>query len=780
MRIKFSHFLHDDVKNLPCFSTLLAKEKKRLGHTCFKCFEEECLGEYSVIDLGDCFVYNTHILATMNKQFKKICKTDQCMCNKKGKCKLKKLEAQQFIFSCNNVPLTGQRVYDILASVTDKKYLFNYLVVPPLHLLTEHMSRFKIKYKNINQLRQKVTNNAQIIAIYHNILYSSKFRELSLKNILNSKEDLVVKNIIGKRSFMTMRAVITSHNYNFDTVYIPACIYETIDATKYNRDYAVLNRQPSLRMESMIAVQIKPVPCRMNECSFPVIKIPIQIVKPLNADFDGDECNLHFPSIGVNVDNMCVDKYIIDSQNKDVLVGPIYEILDFIYYYFTMKCCLINTKYLGYNKFTREFIERWRNVNPTIDPYRCLLSVLSYVVFKENDELNNVNATTEPRLTVTHGIIKHGSIFSKTTLCSGRESLIYAYGKRYGHQAVIDNIYTPLNDLITILLETYPRPSMKYKDLETKDYNVFETFLNSGGKLKKEHIFQATIDMNLENMECPQNVSVGEGVNYFDGINLNDVFTLAPKDRQSLIDSGNSKIAESGYLTKIILKLLDHVLYEVRTKTVMDMDTGTHLMTMKHHPHRSFLLADDIEAKYANVGTLAALCITEYFSQMYLKSANVSNLSYVSEIKNDNFSTLKSIFCHDTRKVHHEHIIYKLNEKQRRRLGEDFFSYYVLFGVTATVEYIKNKLKDIFPNLNPLHCDILVQTLYQNGHLGYAHRIVNLSSFFNNNTPSISEDGHRLLEANRDSCNSVFNEFIKHYPDLYREAYNRIVKKAYY
>nr|QIQ08529.1 DNA-dependent RNA polymerase subunit RPB1 [Carcinus maenas virus 1] len=740
MKIKFEYFTPLEVSRLDDFNTLLVKEKKKIGNRCFQCTEEECLGEYSVIRLKDCFVYNTHSLTLINKELKLICKNPRlpCLCGGKNKCRLKKLDDKKYIFLCNNtVRVTGRQVFDALKPTS---LLFDYLVVPPLHLLTEHMAKFKIKCKNINQLCKNVNNNSQIVSIYHNMLYASKYHDLSLKGLLNSKEGLVVKNIIGKRSFMTMRAVITSHNYNYDTVYIPACIYDTIDAGRYNRDWAVLNRQPSLKRESMIAVKVKPVRCCYSGgggggggCKAPVIKIPIQIVKPLNADFDGDECNLHFPSLGVNIDNMKLENYIIDSQNDDVLIGPIYEILDFIYYYFTQRCCdCCCIRELGYNGLPASFVTRWNAVNSSTHHQRCLLSVLSYSVFDETDHHHHFSSSTGGgggggTIRVSNGIIHHGSVFSKTTLCVGPKSLIYQYNLKRGPKKVIGVLYKTINDLITLLLETCPRPSMSYSDLSefrrTKDYRVFETFLNSGGKLKKEHVFQATLDIDLDNLDTP--TSSSNVVNYYDGISMEDVFDLAPKDRQSLIDSGNSKIAESGYLTKIILKLLDNVVWEKRRGVVVDTDTGTRLMKLPFH--RSFI-PDDLEDKYVNVGTLAALCITEYFSQMYLKSANVSNLSYMSEMKHNNFAILKSIFVHDTCKTYPDRVVYKLTNKQRQNLGEDFLTHYILCGAALTVRYTQQQLQNIFPNLNPLHCRILIHTLYQNGYLG--KKLDNFYKFF--------------------------------------------------
>lgn len=54
-------------------------------------------------------------------------------------------------------------------------------------------------------------------------------------------------------------------------------------------DWAIANRQPTLWAGSMMALKIKIID------SIRSIALPYGLVSPLNADFDGDEINLHFP-----------------------------------------------------------------------------------------------------------------------------------------------------------------------------------------------------------------------------------------------------------------------------------------------------------------------------------------------------------------------------------------------------------------------------------------------------------------------------------------------------
>jgi len=65
-------------------------------------------------------------------------------------------------------------------------------------------------------------------------------------------------------------------------------IGDIVDRCLRNGDYVILNRQPTLHAGSMIAQRVRVIPgktLRFNLC----------ITKSLNADFDGDEGNIHVP-----------------------------------------------------------------------------------------------------------------------------------------------------------------------------------------------------------------------------------------------------------------------------------------------------------------------------------------------------------------------------------------------------------------------------------------------------------------------------------------------------
>ena len=94
-------------------------------------------------------------------------------------------------------------------------------------------------------------------------------------------------------------------------------------------DYVLFNRQPSLHRISIMCHQVKISPpwrtFRFNEC----------VCSPYNADFDGDEMNLHVPqteeakaecaSLMITTRNLCTPK------NGEVLIAATQDFLSCAY-----------------------------------------------------------------------------------------------------------------------------------------------------------------------------------------------------------------------------------------------------------------------------------------------------------------------------------------------------------------------------------------------------------------------------------------------------------------
>ena len=71
-------------------------------------------------------------------------------------------------------------------------------------------------------------------------------------------------------------------------------------------DYVVFNRQPSLHKMSIMAHRVKVFPTK-------TFRLNLAVTTPYNADFDGDEMNMHVPQ---NPETISEAKYImyVDKQ----------------------------------------------------------------------------------------------------------------------------------------------------------------------------------------------------------------------------------------------------------------------------------------------------------------------------------------------------------------------------------------------------------------------------------------------------------------------------------
>lgn len=87
-------------------------------------------------------------------------------------------------------------------------------------------------------------------------------------------------------------------------------------------DPVIVNRQPSLRRQSMIGLKAKIIPER-------IMRINLSITTPLNADFDGDETNMHVPqtveAIAETAITVGVANNLINEENNRPMIAIVYD-----------------------------------------------------------------------------------------------------------------------------------------------------------------------------------------------------------------------------------------------------------------------------------------------------------------------------------------------------------------------------------------------------------------------------------------------------------------------
>jgi DNA-directed RNA polymerase subunit A' len=119
-------------------------------------------------------------------------------------------------------------------------------------------------------------------------------------------------------------------------------------------DISLFNRQPSLHRMSMMAHKVKVMP-------FKTFRLNTAVCPPYNADFDGDEMNLHIPQTEeAQAEALClmdVHKHIRSPRFSGPIIGATKDCISGIY---------LLTK--GEKKFQREeFVDLIRKVDPDIE-----------------------------------------------------------------------------------------------------------------------------------------------------------------------------------------------------------------------------------------------------------------------------------------------------------------------------------------------------------------------------------------------------------------------------
>ncbi|RPB20821.1 DNA-directed RNA polymerase II subunit [Terfezia boudieri ATCC MYA-4762] len=93
-------------------------------------------------------------------------------------------------------------------------------------------------------------------------------------------------------------------------------------------DFIIFNRQPSLHKESMMGHRVKVMP-------YSTFRLNLSVTSPYNADFDGDEMNLHVPQseeTRAEVSQLCmVPLQIVSPQKNGPLMGIVQDSLCGIY-----------------------------------------------------------------------------------------------------------------------------------------------------------------------------------------------------------------------------------------------------------------------------------------------------------------------------------------------------------------------------------------------------------------------------------------------------------------
>jgi DNA-directed RNA polymerase beta' subunit len=198
-------------------------------------------------------------------------------------------------------------------------------------LIRESIMGKRVNYSARSVISPEVNTDIDQIAIpkqiakiltYPEIVNENNFNKM-IKLIRNGSEIYPGANVIesvntGKRRLLTkmtkemIEDVIKNLSYG-----------DKIKRHLIDGDYIMFNRQPTLHKYSIMAYTIKILENNHT------IRLPLPVTEAHNADFDGDESNLHLP---INLETVAEAKYlmmarnhIINMSNSEVLISLIQD-----------------------------------------------------------------------------------------------------------------------------------------------------------------------------------------------------------------------------------------------------------------------------------------------------------------------------------------------------------------------------------------------------------------------------------------------------------------------
>ena len=98
----------------------------------------------------------------------------------------------------------------------------------------------------------------------------------------------------------------------------------TVERHLQDGDYVLFNRQPSLHKMSIMGHRVKVLP-------YSTFRLNLSVTTPYNADFDGDEMNMHVPQSYETTaeikEIMAVPRQIISPQSNKPVMGIVQDSL---------------------------------------------------------------------------------------------------------------------------------------------------------------------------------------------------------------------------------------------------------------------------------------------------------------------------------------------------------------------------------------------------------------------------------------------------------------------
>jgi len=291
----------------------------------------------------------------------------------------------------------------------------------------------------MNLTRPEVVTEYNIHKIY-TYLINGPNKYPGIKNIKKSKNNLITLKYVDTSKIVLEKG-------------------DVVERHLIDGDIVLFNRQPTLHKESMMAHKVKVVTgntFRLNVCA----------TTPYNADFDGDEMNVHVPQsilTHIELENIsAVGKLIVSPQNGGPALGLIQDTATGLYK-LTKNTTLINKKqflkYMIYNNKFNGYLPKPDKTIKGIDYWYGRTVISEYLPkinlkrfnnsYKEENKDDYINTIIE---------IKKGKILSgqfDKSICgpSARGGLIHLIYNDFGYEEAVNTIDTTQRIVTAWLLD---------------------------------------------------------------------------------------------------------------------------------------------------------------------------------------------------------------------------------------------------------------------------------------------------------------------------------------
>ena len=216
-------------------------------------------------------------------------------------------------------------------------------------------------------------------------------------------------------------------------------------------DVCMFNRQPSVHRMSMMGHRVKVI----DGSTF---RFNVSVCKPYNADFDGDEMNMHVPqSLQTRYELewiTLVPTQIFTPQGGQGIISLVFDSLTGMYRFSRQNKPL--TGDMVQNLLMVSPIWNGKMIEADMDSqwspsamYSMLLPMFSY---KGKNGLYNDNPVEENEVVIEKGRVRMGGVFDKSVLGPSQNAIMKTLGFWYGNWAAknyIDNTQQMVNDWLS-------------------------------------------------------------------------------------------------------------------------------------------------------------------------------------------------------------------------------------------------------------------------------------------------------------------------------------------